>query len=321
MLRQTWDAAGRFQIEAVFGLGVIPSQTSLPSLYTGQSITIQEEWVLRAITPASYVPSFVSDPKESPFKYKYIQLIYALPGDFPERDFLPPEFGFGQGGETGGAGVSGEWESLPSPPYPADSFWGYPYPVLGDLSWYGIYAATWNGQPTMHARYCVVPEWLMVFSAYPDLPEPYTDAFSFNIFDCFREAIESDGPPWYTPEHRLWISRGINDSWVDTFTELRDRGDPFNGGMRVWHWLNMASVPNRYWESPGGWEEHVDIRCSANPANVPGEVYVKWTPPGGIIPPIIGLIETIIPALFSGGVSLFGIRLDADDQDDNLPDG
>jgi hypothetical protein len=326
MLRETWQAAGRFQVEAAFGLGVIPASTVLPTLYTGQSITIQEEWLLRAITPASYVPSFVADPKESPFKYRYLQLIYALPGEFPERNLLPPEFGFGQGGESGGAGVSGEWEALPTPPYPVDSFWGYPYPILGDYSWYGVWIAIWNGVPTMHARYGIVPEWLWIITAYPDLEEPYHDAFQEGIYDCFREAIESDGAPWYTPEHRLWISKGINDSWVDTYAELCLRGgeshiSPFNNGMRAWHWLNMAEIPNRYWDTPGGQEEHVDVRCSANPADVPGEVYLKWTPPGGIIPPIVGLIETIIPALFGGGGSLLGIRLDADDQDDDSLDG
>lgn len=300
------------KIESAFGLTEIIPPQQFYNLYTGNVVTVNEHWVLISIQPYSYVPAFVDDPKGNPFKLGYIQLTYVQADNIPDLPLLLPEFGGGFGGEGSGSGASGEWEELPSPPYPVRLCYGYPYPVLGEFSWYGVFIAIWNGVPTMHARYGIQPEWLFLATNYPGLEEPYTSAFEHGIFDCFREAIESDGAPWYTPEKRLFISKGINDSWVDTYTELRDnRGFPFNGGMRIWHWLNLAGVANRYWYTPGGLEEHVDIKCSALPANVNGRAYRLWQFGGGIVPIIATITSTILPALI--GTGFFGIRLHAEE--------
>lgn len=238
LMQQLYEQATIDLIEAQFGLGLVENGDSWPDLITGVSVEIHEDYLLSSVSPGTsgfpaYIPASVIDPKQFEFlKYRTLVLSYTYKDtfseDWPDRPYGQP---FVECPVTLG--------------YPAGLWFSWPYPKLipGNLVWSGHpFMGIWSSLPTGHWRYIVSPEWILLLTAQPSSPDYWMQE---GVTDCFRQAMPSDGGPDWDPRCPKWISRGINDSWVDSYDELKNRGFAPNAYRRPMRWFSL-----------GGWSDY-----------------------------------------------------------------
>lgn len=286
LANQLYEQATISLIEAQLGLGLVESGDTWPHLITGVSVEIQEDYLLSQIDPGTsafpaYIPASVINPKQFEFlKYRTITLHYhfkdTFPTEWPDRPYSYP------------------YEECPvSLGYPPDLWMAWPYPNLTDsnpLVWMAVWMGIGNMLPVAHWRYTVEPEWLMLLTANPNSPDYWMQE---EIFDCFRQAQESDGDPWWDPENPSWISRGINDSWVDSYEELKARGAAPNAYRRPLRWLaNAGCTYYRFSQEPTIDRVELQVRMHLFPAKIYGPNVEEPGGGPGIFLPGLGLLGT-----------------------------
>jgi hypothetical protein len=276
LINEFYQSATTALMEQLSELAQVEQNSVFPDL-AGNPITIQEDYLLVSITPFSYVPASVIDPQTLlPFKYVKVTLHYIHKPDFDVADLnLPPP----------------GWQTHPCledwgfPPYVS---YAWPYPNLGEGNppvWTAVWMGSWNSLPTGHWRYKVQAEWLILLQADPADPDYWMQE---DIYDCYREAIPSDGSPWYNPDSPKWISRGINDSWVDSYDELKNRGYAPNAFRRELRWFANAGWTDYRFRQDAS-NDYVEV--TARPHYLPGD---SCTPYGGggagtLLPGLVGI--------------------------------
>jgi hypothetical protein len=294
LINQFYEKATVAWVEENYGLALVESGEEYPD-ETGAIIEIQEDYLLSFVQPMDYVLASVIDPQELfPFKYRRVRLVYRYQPDF-QKDVYP---------ETPGQPK----HDLPVVwGYPPDSAYTWPYLDLGIAdTWFSVWYAIGNTDPVAHWRYMCDPMWLCLLQAYPDDPDEWMQQ---DVYDGYRQAVSSDGQPWYTEgQSPKWISRGINDNWVDSYNWLKTRGGYApNADRRELRWFSYAGWTDyRRYEQGASWV-HVQIlvKLQSLPGN-PCSPYVggglpPWMPvlgyQGTEFLPLIGLISWLAPWL------------------------
>jgi len=200
--------------------------------YEGNMVEIQEDYILELIdygTTGKFCLASVIDPQSLfPFRYSKIILVYRPP------DALSP---------IGELPLSWESETLnPAWGYPTGAKEAWKFPVLGDNLWHTIIGNIYNGAPTPHIRCFCIGAWSWLLTQQ--------EAESGDIWNCFRFSEPADGGPWFSGMPRF-ISKGINDSWVESSAEIvARRGGVFDTIGTAVHWLHTHL----------GWVSNTDYR-------------------------------------------------------------
>jgi hypothetical protein len=235
-------------LEMAFGLAEIGVGEAYRDFETRVVIFIHEDYLLSEIQPTGYIPASVIDPAQLEFlKYRKITLVYTHKPDFPEyADFDPTP-----------AGQPHRPINYPSYPSGLANSWELP-DISGALSWRNIWSGYPGYSPGSHWKYRILAPFYNLLAANPSSSDYWMQE---DIFDCFRESTPSDGSPWYSDGDPVqYISRGINDSWYDTYIELRDeRGYAPNAYRRELRWLSGTNYSYR--QVQVGSEDHIQIQA------------------------------------------------------------
>lgn len=292
-------------IETYFGLALVEDGESWPDWITGVSVEIHEDYLLKEVIPGygdapSFIPASVIDPKILfPFKYGCIVLVYHYKETFPSEW---PDKPYGQPSHSLDTGLG----------YPAGLWCSWPYPDLSDetngLIWIAVWKGTWNSLPEGHWRYYMRPNWIALMTANPDSADYW---MLQEVFDCFRQSVPGDGAPWWSAENALWISKGINDDWVDSYDELKNRDAAPNAFRRPLRWLALSGVED-YRFRQDAYNDYVELqmRVITPSADVYGPGEEKPTGGPGIFIPGLGLLGA-----FTEGTNLLGAQTRKDRPD------
>jgi hypothetical protein len=262
-------------LEIAFGLAEIGVGESFKDFETRVTIFIHEDYLLSEIQPTGYIPASVINPNQLNFlKYKKITLVYTHKPDFPDYgDFDPTP-------------ANQPHRPILYPSYPSGLANSWAKPALsGPLSWHTIWSEYAAFSPEAHYQYRILAPFYNCIAANPASSDywMWEDAT-----DCFRESTPADGNPWYSEGDPVqYISRGINDSWYDSYLELHDRDFCPNAFNRIKRWLALSGSYS-YRHIQVGYDEHVQIQ--AHLFGEPVEIFKRKAggSGGGKPRPIIG---------------------------------
>lgn len=286
-------------MEQYLGLAQIEAGENFPEFPTGTIIYVQEDYLLEECQPYGYIPASVIDYTQFEFlKYRKIRLIYRHKPDFP----LPSTFSDKPSGQPH-HGIN------PAYGYPGGLVMSWAYPNLSGanpLSFTSVWIAYAAFSPSAHYRILVLTDWLHLLTADPNDPDYWMNT---DVMDCFRPSVPADGSPWWSVDYPYkWISKNINDDWVDSYTELTNRGFAPNPFQRPLRWLSRANYSYRH-VRPGS-DDHVQVEFRDHV--IPSKIYKK--PPvgdvgGGIIPVVtaVGVLSALLGCLGTSVVWLFSI--------------
>jgi len=257
-------------LEQLQGISRIDAGTQFEDEY-GATIEIEEDYLLKEVHPVSYTPLSVVQLDPEIFKYERIRLIYRAVDEFPPLGYPLPD----------------GWNS-----YPLPVGQGYPIGLVnggpgGDLSVALSWRRIWIGRPgysPTHWKYSISPEWIMLLSAHPDSADYWMQE---DIWDCWRPSRPEDGAPWYSEDNCLWISKGINDDWVESYQELVSQGYAPNGYRRPLRWLALSDYQGyRFQQLPNNYDViEIQVRLQNQPNDVRGDsVLIGGPSDGGLIP-------------------------------------
>lgn len=293
MLNQLYEQATIRLLEEYFGLAQISEGESFKDFETRQIIYIREDYLLEEIQPSGFIPASVVDYTQWEFlKYRKITLIYCALEDFPAYEDFDP------------CPSNQPHRNIVHPAYPSGLAWSSPYPDLtGALSWHTIWSGYAGYSPDTHWRYRILGSFYDLLAADPNSSDYWMKE---EVYDCFRESRPSDGSPWYSDGDPVqYISRGINDSWYDSYVELRDERDYApNAYQREQRWLANSGQYSYRLVQPGT-EDHVQIQ--ARLFSSPGRIYQKKPSPdiSSVVPSMIPLLKGLGEKLgcLGGGVN------------------
>jgi hypothetical protein len=235
-------------LEIAFGLAEIGAGETFKDFETRVTIFIYEDYLLREIQPSGYIPASVVDPNQLNFlKYKKILLVYTHKPDFPDYAEFDP------------TPADQSHRPILYPSYPSGLANSWPPPdISGALTWHTVWSGYPGYSPGSHWRYRILAPFYNLIAANPSSSDYWMQE---EVMDCFRESTPDDGNPWYSEGNPTqYISKGINDSWYDTYVELRDnRGYAPNAYRREQRWLSGTDYSYRLIQ-PGG-EDHVQIQA------------------------------------------------------------
>jgi len=235
-------------LEQYLGIAEIEAGNHFPHWETRIDVIIREDYLLKEIRPNGWIPVSVVNPNQWEFlKWKRIELIYCYEPDFPE--------------------VS-EFDNCPSdqpsqniiyPAYPSGLTCSWPLPNLATgLSWRSIWSGYPGYSPEFHWKYRILAPFHNCIAANPSSSDAWMQE---EIWDCFRESTPADGSPWYSDGNPVqYISKGINDDWLDTYDELKDRDYAPNAYRRIQRWLANSGEYSYRLIQPGN-EDHVQIEA------------------------------------------------------------
>jgi hypothetical protein len=235
-------------LEQYLGIAEIEAGNHFPHWETRIDVIIREDYLLEEIRPDGWIPASVVDPGQWEFlKWKRIELIYCYEPDFPE--------------------VS-EFDNCPSdqpsqniiyPAYPSGLTCSWPLPNLATgLSWRSIWSGYAGFSPEFHWKYRILAPFHNCIAANPSSSDAWMKE---EIWDCFRESTPDDGSPWYSDGNPVqYISKGINDDWLETYDELKDRDYAPNAYRRIQRWLANSGEYSYRLVQPGN-EDHVQIEA------------------------------------------------------------
>lgn len=241
-------------VEQSLGLAEVEAGASFESFGGGGSVQIQEDYLLEEVHPFGYIPASVVDYTDWGFlKYRKIRLIYKYEPDFDIEDYEDCPDG------------QRKQSISPAYGYPPGMVSSWEFPDLSEsnpLSWVYIFSGYGAYSPEAHWRYRIFPEWVYLLSAHPgEEDETYKAYMLEDVIDCFRQAVPSDGSPWWSENNPyMWISKGINDDWVDSYVELKTRDFAPNGYMRPWRWMQFSDIPYEYFHHPTQPEDHIRVQ-------------------------------------------------------------
>jgi hypothetical protein len=242
--------------QSLYDLAEIDEGRSFPHFPDGASIEIGEDYILTVTEPDAYIPATVVDPQQIfCFKYRKIILRYTYLPDALKR--YPPK----KASELGG-GLSLAWGY---PPHTIEA-WDWPNDFSGGVGQYFFFLAYWNNLPRGHWRYGIAPGFaaLLANNSGIDPESPYYDAVVTGVYDCFRAVLPTDSQlEFWSEGWPFWLgSRNINDSWADTYDEIRARMN--FGGIDFWqrplYWLGFTDLPFEIWDIPQGYHLVLNLR-------------------------------------------------------------
>jgi len=285
-------------LEQYLGIAEIEEGSHFKHFETRVDIIIREDYLLEEIRPEGWIPASVVDPGKWEFlKYKKIELVYCYKPDFPEYS------------EFSDCPADQPSQNILYPAYPTGVACSWPKPDLSSgLSWHAIWSGYGAYSPETHWRYRILGNFHNLIAPDPNSPDYWMNE---SVWDCFRESVPSDGSPWYSDGNPTqYISRGINDNWLDTYKELKDRGYAPDGFRREQRWLSISGEYS-YQTLYLGTEDHVRIQAYLYDDYV--KIYKRKSGGGGGTAPrpfipenelgIFGIIlnsgKTIIRYLFS----------------------
>lgn len=235
-------------LEQYLGIAEVEEGNHFPHWETRTEIIIREDYLLEEIRPEGWIPLSVVDPGQwEILKWKKIELIYRHKPDFPEVSTFDD------------CPTDQPHQNIVYPAYPSGLTCSWPLPDLGSgLSWRSIWSGYAGYSPDFHWKYRILGNFYNCIAANPGSSDYWMQE---EIWDCFRESVPADGSPWYSDGNPVqYISRGINDDWLDTYDELQDRGYAPNAYRRIQRWLANSGEYSYRLIQPGD-EDHVQIEA------------------------------------------------------------